>query len=125
VADLETAEDYDLVLFSRSGKENTASVALLVEEKTGAFRQASWISEDHTYLSEKEALEIVRKTLPYDTNAWKIRLIWNKEFDQSRFQPVYEVSTPFGATVFYVLQDGSVEGSLIPVGRKEVINQEK
>jgi len=128
VADLETAEDYDLVLFSQSGKENTASVVLMVEEESGTFRQASWISEDQKYLSEQEALEIAEKSLllskkplHHDTNDWKIRLIWNKEYDQSRFQPIYEVSTPFGATV-YVLQDGSyfVEGNPIPVEKKKV-----
>jgi len=111
VDDLETGEDYQLVLFSQSGKENTASVVLIVEEDTGMFRQASWTSKDQTYLTEEKVLEIAKEAMHKICESaakdWKIRLVWNKKYNQSRFQPMYEVVfMPYGPTV-YVLQDGS------------------
>ncbi len=126
VIDLESGEDYDLILFSQSKVENTASVALMVKGETGTFRQASWSLEDQKYLAEEEALKIAQNALGFAKKAieikhgeikplpvepvepiedWKIRLIWDKGYNQSRFRPIYEVSVS-GGTV-YVLQDGS------------------
>ena len=113
VADLETGEDYQLVLFSQSGKENTASVVLIVREDNGMFRQASWNAQDQRYLSEEKALDIAQNAIwsldakeDVYTKDWKIRLVWNKEYNQSRFQPMYEVVVDKDIVV-YVLQDGS------------------
>jgi hypothetical protein len=116
VADLDAAEEYELVLFSRSGAANSASVVLMIEEESGAFRQATWTSEDQSYLSAKRALEIARKAVCCSSETakgtgnmatkWTSRLVWGKKHNQSRFQPIYEITAPSGQRV-YVLQDGS------------------
>lgn len=128
VIDLNADEAYELVLFGQSRYRYDASVVLLVGVD-GAFCRASWTNDDQKYLSKKDALGIARKAvcktgriqkiLPCEFRLWQIRLVWDKRFDQSKFKPVYEVSAPFGQTVF-VMQDGSyiVEGKpLSPVIR--------
>ena len=106
VEDLDAGENYDLVLFSRSQEENSASVVLLLGEESGQFRQATWAQEDKTYMPEDEALKIAAKTLG-DAGDLTIRLVWSKEFGQSRFQPVYLITASSGGTV-HVFQDAAV-----------------
>jgi hypothetical protein len=118
VSDLKTGADYRLVLFSRSGKENSASVVLVVDGEDGTFRQATWVGEDQPYLpvSFKEALEIAAKALGTtdDLKMWEARLVWNRETDDSKFFPIYEI-TVSGVAVVYVYQDASFDVEKAPV----------
>jgi hypothetical protein len=118
VTDLNTNADYRLVLFSQSGKENSASVVLAMDGEDGKFRKATWVGEDQSYLpiSRKEALEIAAKALRTtgDLKKWEIRLVWDKEANDSNFFPMYEI-TVRGVAVVYVYQDGSFDVEKAPV----------
>jgi hypothetical protein len=148
VANLDTDGEYELLLFGKGRGSNRANVVLMVEDEGDTFRQASWSDEGQRYISKREAMRVamgvvhkeaaaslskynffrrrlmrnkLRKQLKLNRSArnWKARLVWEKEYQRSRFQPVYEVATPFGATVF-VRQDGSyfVEGEIdLPLGK--------
>lgn len=105
VEDLDAGENYDLALFSLSQEENSASIVLLLGEESGQFRQATWAKEDKTYMSENKALGIAAEVLG-DAGDLTIKLVWSKEFGQSRFQPVYLITSSSGGTV-HIFQDGS------------------
>ena len=105
VEDLASGTDYGLVLFSQTGTWNTASVAMAVDEESGAFRMASWVNEDQKVLSlsVEEAVKIVKDVLgPF--YHWRVRLVRNVEFEGSYFKPMYEITT--GKRVAYVSQEG-------------------
>ena len=131
VLDMDTGEEYNLLLFGAGSDPNGASVVLLVDAGEGQFRQASWTGEEYTYLSrrraEEMALQAVKEEFGIDHltfETWKkrtraifsgagdglisSRLVYSVAFGQSAYQPVHEVVTPFGPTV-YVTQDGDAE----------------
>jgi hypothetical protein len=89
-----------------------------MDGEDGKFRKATWVGEDQSYLpiSRKEALEIAAKALRTtgDLKKWEIRLVWDKEANDSNFFPMYEI-TVRGVAVVYVYQDGSFDVEKAPV----------
>jgi hypothetical protein len=141
VHDLERDEKYNLLLFGKGLLSDSASVVLLVDDDEGAFQQATWATEEQSYISKQGAWKIAFHSMDanFPLNHHELvdwykhgvvreiqgtgvealndvsRLVWNSEHSSSRFLPVYEIETSFGPTV-YVKQDGTsiVKGELKP-----------
>lgn len=94
VKELDTNQRYLLVLFSKKTNRIGVSVALMVDPKTGVFRQASWTykGEEYPRISKKEAIKIAINALKRKyRKPVNVSLVWSRDFNTSRFQPSYEV----------------------------------
>ena len=141
VHDLSQNAERNLILLGKTGTEYSASVVLLVDGEDGALQQATWVPEEQQYLSPRRARDLALSRIREDYPVSRLslmtwykrgvvrdkkggsceadelgsRLVWSPDLSPSVFQPVHEVSTPFGLTV-YVKQDGSLDvtGELDP-----------
>ena len=102
VFDLDSDEEYSLVLFSQKLRADDISMALILSDDDAVFRQATWSEQGQSFLTGREARRIARAHILWPRN---IRLVWTKANGLSRFQPMYEVSN--ADETVYVLQDGT------------------
>ena len=99
----DTDEDYILIPFYKPGvRSYYTCAAIIVDGKTGEFKQASWVTEPTVYvqLTREEAIEEVIKAHPEATISGA-RLVWEPGgVTSSPFYPYWEVTA--GEDTYYV-----------------------
>ena len=88
----------------------TAGV-IIIDAKTGAFKEASWTNKlsDYIIMSREDALLLVRKSLNAKSNNKSITtyLVWQPgAISSTPYKPFWKIVV--GTSIYYVSQDGTV-----------------